>query len=175
MQHEPAPGFVSNGAGRRLAVSVVIAIALSACAGIPTIDTAITQAKLVYVEDEMLFRTRLDEATLVRSGCTYESHDPAAMRTLRRLLGASYVDATPPGVQMTEPRYALYLEKADGSIQTLLFDRLYNGDSRRFGTLNAVPISVEGQLARHLVAWARHANPAQSDTRCSRPVLDWLG
>lgn len=120
----------------------------------------------------MLFRTRLDEAALARSGCTHESHEPAAMRTLRRLLDASHVDATPPGVQMIEPRYALYLDKTDGSIQTLLFDRLYNGDSRRFGTLNAVPISVEGQLARHLVAWARQASPAQSDPRCSRPVVD---
>lgn len=169
---DPAPVLLRNCAWRRLALSVAIATALSACAGSPTVDSGITRAKLVYVEDDMAFRTRLDEAALARSGCTYESHDPAAMRTLHRLLDASHVDATPPGVQMVEPRYALYLEKTDGSIQVLLFDRLYNGDSRRFGTLNAVPISVEGQLARHLVGWARHASLAQSNPQCSPPATD---
>lgn len=154
----------------RLAASLALATALAACASNPTIGTAITRAKLVYVEDTTMFRSRLDETRLAQTGCTYESRDPAAMLALRRLLGAEQFE-NESIVQMIEPRYALYFEKEDGSKHLLLLDRQYSDSLRRHGTFDAKPITVEGDLASQLVQWAVQANISQSNPHCNSPIL----
>lgn len=157
-------------AGLRLAASLAFATALAACANGPNIGIAITRAKLVYVEDATMFRSRLDEARLAQTGCTYETRDPAAMLALRRLLGADQFEDESTVRQMIEPRYALYFEKEDGSTHSLLLDRQYSDSLRRHGTFDAKPITVEGNLASQLVQWAVHANISQSNPNCNSPI-----
>jgi len=157
-------------AGLRLAASLAFATALAACASSPNTGTAITRAKLVYVEDTAMFRSRLDETRLAQTGCTYESRDPAAMLALGRLLVAEQFE-NESIVQMIEPRYALYFEKEDGSTHSLLLDRQYSDSLRRHGTFDAKQITVEGNLASQLVQWAVHANISQSNPQCNSPIL----
>jgi hypothetical protein len=154
----------------RLAASLAFTTALTACASGPNTGTAITHAKLVYVEDTTMFRSRLDETRLAQTGCTYESRDPAAMLALRPLLDADQFEDESI-VRMIEPRYALYFEKEDGSKHSLLLDRQYSDSLRRHGTFDAKPITVEGNLASQLVQWAVHANISQSNPHCHIPIL----
>jgi hypothetical protein len=156
--------------GLRLAASLVFATSLAACANRPNTDPAMTSAKLVYVDDEMMFRSRLKEAGLLQIGCTYESHDPTALLTLQRLLGDNHFDDAQTVSQMIEPRYGLYFEKEDGSTHALLFDRQFNDSARRYGTFDAKPITIEGNLASQLVQWAGHANIPQSNPHCNSTI-----
>lgn len=126
----------------------------------------IVQAKLVYVPDEMLFRSRLTESMLARSGCTYASVKQADIRKLREVLAHAPVQAVTSGTSMLEPRYALYLERTNGAISTLLFDRQYLPSQERDGSLDGKPVVVDASLAARLVQWAREGYMTQSNKAC---------
>lgn len=126
----------------------------------------IVQAKMVYVPDAMLFRSRLTESMLARAGCTYTSVKQADIRKLREVLVHFPVYAATSGTLMLEPRYALYLERTNGAISTLLFDRQYLPSQQRDGSLDGKPIIVDASLAARLVQWAREGHIPQSNKAC---------
>lgn len=153
-------------------VTLGLAVALASCASIDTIGTSmmrpddIAQAKLVYVPDGMLFRSRLTESRLARSGCTYASVKQADLRKLREVLAHSAVHAGTSGTSMLEPRYALYLERTNGAMSTLLFDRQYLPSQQRDGSLDGTPVVVDASLAARLVQWAHERHMTQSNKAC---------
>lgn len=141
-----------------------LAACLSGCAS--TRATDIQRARLVVIDEDIAFRSRLTETQLARLGCTYATHDPAALRALQHMLGATRFDPAPEDVATRlEPRYALYLDKPD-TTSTLLLGRRYNGVPQRDGVLDGKPVRAPLDLAPQLVQWARAAGIPQSNTHC---------
>jgi hypothetical protein len=165
MRLSPVARHARNGA---LVTALLSASLLATCASIG--NGGVTRARLVYVDDAVMFRSTLTEAMLTRAGCTYTSDKPAAMRALHEVLARHPFDRTPRERGMNESRYALYLDQADGSTSTLLLDRQYNGPPVRLGTLDGQPIAVDGSLAPELVQWAVDAGIPQSNHSCPAQV-----
>lgn len=152
-------------AAARCCAGLLLTASLAGCASSAWVDPGIVRATFVYVDDAAAFRTTLDEAGLGRAGCMYVTQDRAALQAMHRLLAGSRIDPA-PGRSMIEPRYALYLDKPDGTVSTLLFDRLYDGLSLRDGARDGKPVTVPGSLAPQLRQWAARFSIPQSNPAC---------
>lgn len=150
----------------RLVTVIMLTATLASCASAPGGNSGYTRGKLVYVPDDVLFRSSVTEASLARSGCTYTTSDPVKLRTLKAIVDRYDHVAAPVETWPHERRYALYLEQDDGAIDTLLFDRQYAGDQQRFGTWDDEPVVIDGTIAAALVQWAVDEHITQSNDGC---------
>jgi hypothetical protein len=136
----------------KLFCAAAFAAVLSGCAGPPI------KARFEFVDPDILYRSRLTEAQLDRTACTFESLDRDANRQLRARLFESLV-ATPPSQRVGfEPRNKLVFYFEDGKTETLV----YSGRDRNGNALDADWQGRGAQVANSLpVELARHVRQAR--------------
>jgi hypothetical protein len=124
------------------------------------------RVKLVFVYDGDLFRSKLNESSLLQVGCTYQTDEIRLIDDLLRVLKEAEIAPLNGQQEYVEPRYAVYLVGEDGKETSIIFDRKYINLPRVYGMVDGSSAVANVGLGSDLVTWAERSGLQQINPDC---------
>lgn len=141
----------------------------------------IQQATVILVPPSWLSYARLNEETLRKIGCVYNTSDKKFITDLKSILERNDIKTAIGSHASFELRNGIFLTLADGTTVKWLFGQKYSGQSTVPGTFNHLPaykdlsFTAADSLPKDLTNWALEANildvqNAETRANCAREM-----